>query len=125
MRALAPACSFELGAGFEPLCLSSWVLCVLPRHAIPFLKRYRVAAGSAQYNTTTFDPHGFRHFHDPYRLQKAPFVVDNRTVGDVDKTFPNQLSSDGTGMLGRRVAIQDEVRVPKVPAGEYVVGFRW
>ena len=54
-----------------------------------------------------------------------PFVVDNRTVGDVDRTFPNQLSSDGTGMLGRRVAIQDEVRVPKVPAGEYVVGFRW
>lgn len=54
-----------------------------------------------------------------------PYVVDNRTVGDVERTFANQLSTDGSGMTGRRVAIQDEVRVPKVPAGEYVVGFRW
>lgn len=54
-----------------------------------------------------------------------PFIVDNRTVGDVERTFANQLSTDGSGMTGRRVAIQDEVRVPKVPAGEYVVGFRW
>ena len=54
-----------------------------------------------------------------------PFVVDNRAVGDVERTFANQLSGDGTGMLGRKVAIQDEVRVPKVLAGDYVVGFRW
>ena len=56
-----------------------------------------------------------------------PFVdpETNRTVGDVERTFFNQLSPDGSGMLGRRTAIQDTVRVPKLPAGEYVVGFRW
>ena len=56
-----------------------------------------------------------------------PFVdpETNRTVGDVERTFYNQLSPDGSGMLGRRTAIQDTVRVPKLPAGEYVVGFRW
>ena len=56
-----------------------------------------------------------------------PFVDDhNQTVGDVERTFYNQLSKDGTGMLGRRVAIQDAVKVPAaLPAGEYVVGFRW
>lgn len=39
--------------------------------------------------------------------------------------FPNQLSTDGSGELGKNVAIQDVLRVPRVPAGEYVVGFRW
>lgn len=39
--------------------------------------------------------------------------------------FPNQLSKDGSGELGKNVAIQDVLRVPRVPAGEYVVGFRW
>ena len=46
--------------------------------------------------------------------------------GGATSLFPNQLNPlDGTGMLGRRTAIQDLVRVPKVPPGEYVVGFRW
>ena len=29
------------------------------------------------------------------------------------------------GDAGRRIAIQDLLKVPQVPAGEYVVGFRW
>ena len=27
--------------------------------------------------------------------------------------------------MGKNTAIEDLVRVPKVPPGEYVVGFRW
>eukprot|EP01052_Picozoa_sp_SAG31_P039461 SAG31_NODE_5479_length_2515_cov_5.563328_2_plen_196_part_00 len=31
----------------------------------------------------------------------------------------------GHGNMGKNTAIEDEVRVPNLPAGEYVVGFRW
>lgn len=55
-----------------------------------------------------------------------PFVdpETHKPVGDVERTFHNQLSPDGSGMLGRKTAIQDAVRVPTLPPGEYVVGFR-
>ena len=38
--------------------------------------------------------------------------------------FPNQLTKDGGGELGKNVAIEDVLRLPKVPPGDYVLGFR-
>ena len=38
--------------------------------------------------------------------------------------FPNQLTTDGGGELGKKGAIEDVLRLPKVPPGDYVLGFR-
>jgi hypothetical protein len=38
------------------------------------------------------------------------------------KDFPNPF---GKSNMGKNTAIQDVVKVPNVPPGEYVVGFRW
>merc|ERR1712194_887428 len=42
--------------------------------------------------------------------------------GNTDKSFPNPFGKD---RVGASTAIQDLVKVPQLPAGEYVVGFRW
>ena len=43
--------------------------------------------------------------------------------GNTAESFPNPFGKD---LEGKNTAIQDEVRVPRdLPAGEYVVGFRW
>ena len=42
--------------------------------------------------------------------------------GNTPESFPNPF---GKPNMGKHTAIQDLVRVPKLPAGEYVVGFRW
>merc|ERR1740121_1007792 len=42
--------------------------------------------------------------------------------GNTEKDFPPPFGKD---LLGKNVAIVDLVKVPQLPAGEYVVGFRW
>jgi len=42
--------------------------------------------------------------------------------GNTQEDFPNPFGKD---LEGKNTAIQDEVRVPSLPAGDYVVGFRW
>ena len=42
--------------------------------------------------------------------------------GNTNESFPNPFGED---LKGKNAAIVDAVRVPDVPAGEYVVGFRW
>jgi hypothetical protein len=42
--------------------------------------------------------------------------------GNTHEDFPNPFGKDN---MGKNTAIEDLVKVPKLPAGEYVVGFRW
>ena len=42
--------------------------------------------------------------------------------GNTDESFPNPFGKD---LMGKNTAIVDLVKVPRVPPGEYVVGFRW
>jgi len=42
--------------------------------------------------------------------------------GNTAEEFPNPFGKD---LMGKNVAIMDLIKVPQVPAGEYVVGFRW
>jgi len=42
--------------------------------------------------------------------------------GNTHADFPNPFGRD---LMGKNTAIQDLLRVPQVPAGEYVLGFRW
>jgi len=42
--------------------------------------------------------------------------------GNTKEYFPNPFGKD---LMGEKTAIVDLVKVPELPAGEYVVGFRW
>lgn len=42
--------------------------------------------------------------------------------GNTEKDFPNPFGKDN---MGKNTAIVDQVHVPEVPPGKYVVGFRW
>jgi hypothetical protein len=42
--------------------------------------------------------------------------------GNTHQDFPNPFGKD---LMGKNTAIQDVVKVPELPAGDYVLGFRW
>jgi len=42
--------------------------------------------------------------------------------GNTKEDFPNPFGKD---LMGKNTAIQDLISVPRVPPGEYVLGFRW